>query len=85
MTTEIKGDGPDKIMDVAEGRAPPGDGLGQHLAVALGTAEVSPLSQAGAYATFATVACTWPTTWSVRSGTPTIGSSTPRLRNSSVR
>ena len=54
LTTEMKGDGPDKIMKMAEAAgAPKGAGWDNTSRVALGTAEVSPLDQAGAYATFA--------------------------------
>ncbi len=54
LTTEMKGDGPDKIMKMAEAvGAPKGAGWDNTSRVALGTAEVSPLDQAGAYATFA--------------------------------
>ena len=54
MTGEMKGDGPEKIMKMAEAvGAPKGAGWDASSRVALGTAEVSPLDQAGAYATFA--------------------------------
>ncbi len=54
MTGEMKGDGPEKIMKMAEAvGAPKGAGWDASSRVALGTAEVSPLAQAGAYATFA--------------------------------
>jgi membrane peptidoglycan carboxypeptidase len=54
LTMQIKGDGPEKIMKMAEAvGAPKGPGWDNTSRVALGTAEVSPLAQAGAYATFA--------------------------------
>ena len=54
LTTQLKGDGPDKVMKMAEAAgAPRGPGWDNSSRVALGTAEVSPLAQAGAYATFA--------------------------------
>ena len=54
LTGQMKGDGPDKIMKMAEAvGAPKGAGWDNTSRVALGTAEVSPLNQAGAYATFA--------------------------------
>ncbi len=54
LTTQMKGDGPEKIMKTAEAAgAPKGAGWDDNSRVALGTAEVSPLAQAGAYATFA--------------------------------
>ncbi len=54
MTTQLKGDGPEKVMKMAEAAgAPKGAGWDNSSRVALGTAEVSPLAQAGAYATFA--------------------------------
>ena len=54
LTGQLKGDGPEKIMKMAEAAgAPKGPGWDNSSRVALGTAEVSPLAQAGAYATFA--------------------------------
>ena len=84
MTGEMKGDGPEKIMKMAEAvGAPKGAGWDASSRVALGTAEVSPLDQAGAYATFANGAPTSPITWSARCGMRTTRSSTrpPRRRS----
>ena len=53
LTTQID-DGPQQISDVAEAvGAPKGAGWDLNSRIALGTAEVSPLHQANAYATFA--------------------------------
>lgn len=53
MTTQLKG-GPSEVIDVAEAAgATKGAGWDENSRIALGTAEVSPLNQANAYATFA--------------------------------
>jgi membrane peptidoglycan carboxypeptidase len=53
LTTKMD-DGPDKIMKMAQAAgAPKGAGWDKTSRLPLGTAEVSPLAQAGAYATFA--------------------------------
>lgn len=53
MTTQLKG-GPSDVIDMAEAAgAPKGAGWDENSRIALGTAEVSPLNQANAYATFA--------------------------------
>jgi membrane peptidoglycan carboxypeptidase len=53
LTTQLKG-GPDDVIEMAEAAgAPKGAGWDENDRIALGTAEVSPLNQANAYATFA--------------------------------
>jgi len=53
MTTQLK-DGPSDVIEMAEAAgAPKGPGWDENSRIALGTAEVSPLNQANAYATFA--------------------------------
>ena len=53
LTTQID-DGPEAVAEMAEAvGAPKGDGWDLNSRIALGTAEVSPLDQANAYATFA--------------------------------
>ncbi|HEY5978336.1 MAG TPA: transglycosylase domain-containing protein [Microlunatus sp.] len=53
MTTQLE-DGPQQVVDMAEAvGAPKGAGWDLNSRIALGTAEVSPLNQANAYATFA--------------------------------
>jgi membrane peptidoglycan carboxypeptidase len=53
MTTQLA-DGPQQVVDMAEAvGAPQGAGWDLNSRIALGTAEVSPLNQANAYATFA--------------------------------
>ena len=53
MTTQLA-DGPQQVVDMAEAvGAPKGAGWDLNSRIALGTAEVSPLNQANAYATFA--------------------------------
>jgi membrane peptidoglycan carboxypeptidase len=53
LTTQID-NGPDKVMSAAEAAgAPKGAGWDDNDRIALGTAEVSPLNQANAYATYA--------------------------------
>ena len=53
LTTKME-DGPEKIMKMAQAAgAPKGAGWDKSSRLPLGTAEVSPLAQAGAYATFA--------------------------------
>jgi membrane peptidoglycan carboxypeptidase len=53
LTTQMD-DGPDKVMDAAVAAgAPKGAGWDDNDRIALGTAEVSPLNQANAYATYA--------------------------------
>jgi membrane peptidoglycan carboxypeptidase len=53
LTTQME-NGPQKVQDVAEAvGAPKGAGWDLNSRIALGTAEVSPLNQANAYATFA--------------------------------
>jgi membrane peptidoglycan carboxypeptidase len=53
LTTQMD-DGPEKVMEMAQAvGAPKGAGWDDNSRIALGTAEVSPLNQANAYATFA--------------------------------
>ena len=53
LTTQLKG-GPDDVIEMAEAAgAPKGAGWDENDRIAFGTAEVSPLNQANAYATFA--------------------------------
>ena len=53
LTTQLE-DGPSDVIEMAEAAgAPKGAGWDENSRIALGTAEVSPLNQANAYATFA--------------------------------
>ena len=73
--------GAKKTMKMADGGAPKGPGWDDNSRLPLGTAEVSPLAQASAYATFANDGVRVPSTWSARSAAGTARCSTrPRRR-----